>query len=89
MLLASETMDIDLQLVQPEARDAVPSVLRGFSAPVRLNDDLSMDELAVLATYDTDGFNRYEACQRLAHLALARRLSSDGSRDVPIEAALL
>ena len=72
-----DVMDIELELTQPFVSSAVPSILRGFSAPVRLQDDLSVDELAILATYDTDGFNRYEACQRLAHLALEQRLSSD------------
>ena len=35
-----------------------------------------------------DGFNRYEACQRLAHLALEHRLGSYGP-NVGIEAALM
>ena len=47
-----------------------------------------MDELAILAAHDTDGFNRYEACQRLAHLALEQRLGSDGA-NVAIETALI
>ena len=66
----------------------MPSVLRGFSAPVRLYDDLTVDELAILATHDVDGFNRYEAFQRLAHMALEQRLVSHGA-NVAIEAALI
>ncbi len=43
----------------------VPSLLRGFSAPVRLNFDYTDDELAFLMAHDTDDFNRWEAGQRL------------------------
>jgi len=47
----------------------VPSLLRGFSAPVVLECDYSPDELALLLTHDVDGFNRWEAGQQLAMLA--------------------
>jgi aminopeptidase N len=48
--------------------DVVPSILRDFSAPVKLEPSSgSVDEesLAFLAARDTDGFNRWEAGQRL------------------------
>lgn len=48
--------------------DVVPSILRGFSAPVKLvsaSGDVDEDALAFLAARDTDGFNRWEAGQRL------------------------
>ena len=44
----------------------VPSLLRGFSAPVVLDDGLSDAELLVLLQHDVDAFNRWEAGQRLA-----------------------
>ena len=88
ILLTADMMDVELELTQPSVSPVVPSVLRGFSAPVRMHDDLSVDELAILAAHDTDGFNRYEACQRLAHLALEQRLGSDGA-NVAIETALI
>jgi aminopeptidase N len=44
----------------------VPSVLRGFSAPVKLQIDYTRDELMFLMSHDNDGFNRWEAGQRLA-----------------------
>jgi len=47
----------------------VPSLLRGFSAPVILECDYAPDELAVLLRHDPDGFNRWEAGQQLAGLA--------------------
>ena len=88
ILLTDDTMDVELELTQPFVMPVVPSILRGFSAPVRLHDDLTVDELAILATYDTDGFNRYEACQRLAHIALEQRLARHEA-DVAVEAALI
>ena len=51
------------------AAPPVPSLLRGFSAPVVLECDYSPEELALLLTHDADGFNRWEAGQQLAMLA--------------------
>jgi aminopeptidase N len=65
----------------------VPSLLRGFSAPVRLSDDVSAEELGILAAFDSDSFNRYEACQRLAHNILAAEMS--GAADSQSEDALI
>jgi len=44
----------------------VPSLLRGFSAPVILNYPYTEAELVQLLAYDDDPFNRWEAAQRLA-----------------------
>jgi aminopeptidase N len=44
----------------------VPSLLRGFSAPVVVDIGYSDDELAFLAANDSDPFNRWEAGQRMA-----------------------
>ena len=41
----------------------VPSLLRGFSAPVRVHYDYSDSELTHLIAYDSDAFNRWEAGQ--------------------------
>lgn len=48
----------------------VPSLLRGFSAPVRLEAPYDDEQLAFLARHDGDLFNRWEAVQRLATGAL-------------------
>ena len=56
--------------------EPVPSLLRGFSAPVILADGLSDADLLVLLQHDTDPFNRWEAGQRLA---LSRLLAAAGS----------
>lgn len=44
----------------------VISFLRGFSAPVKLDYQRSLEELAFLASHDSDTFNRWEAGQQLA-----------------------
>ena len=46
--------------------EPLPSVLRGFSAPVRVNVDYSDEELAFLMAHDSDPFNRWEAGQNYA-----------------------
>ena len=46
--------------------EPVPSLLRDFSAPVKLNYDYSRDQLMFLMQHDTDGFNRWDAGQNLA-----------------------
>ena len=48
----------------PEA--PVPSLLRGFSAPVKLEFDYSDAELMFLMARDSDGFNAWDAGQTLA-----------------------
>ncbi|MGE4535155.1 aminopeptidase N [Halomonas sp.] len=48
----------------------VPSLLRGFSAPVKLRFPYGREDLAFLLANDGDGFNRWDAGQRLAMLAL-------------------
>ncbi|HSH56813.1 MAG TPA: aminopeptidase N, partial [Halomonas sp.] len=48
----------------------VPSLLRGFSAPVKLRFPYGREDLAFLLANDSDGFNRWDAGQRLAMLAL-------------------
>ncbi len=44
----------------------VPSLLRGFSAPVKLSYDYSREDLMLLMSCDSDGFNRWDASQQLA-----------------------
>ncbi len=49
----------------------VPSLLRGFSAPVRLNIDLTETDLLFLLRTDADPFNRWQAAQTLAMRSLS------------------
>ena len=48
------------------AEEPVPSILRGFTAPVVLEFDYSDAQLLTLLASDLDPFNRWEAGQRLA-----------------------
>jgi len=62
----------------------VPSLLRGFSAPVILECDYTPAELALLLAHDPDGFNRWEAGQLLA--ARAYENLRDGGTDTSLQA---
>ena len=48
----------------------VPSLLRSFSAPVRLDYDFSADDLYALMSRDGDGFVRWDSSQQLAVRAI-------------------
>ncbi len=45
--------------------EPVPSILRNFSAPVKLTTDLTDEQLRFLMKHDSDGFNKWEAGQKL------------------------
>ena len=44
----------------------IPSLLRGFSAPVKINFDYTAADLQILFKHDPDKFNRWEAGQKYA-----------------------
>jgi aminopeptidase N len=69
------------------AREPVPSLLRGFSAPVLLRDNLSDDDLLTLLAHDEDPFNRWDAGQRLALGRIVQRVR-DGSES-PLDDAFV
>jgi len=83
------TADKLLVLDQPErswsfvnvTAEPVPSLLRGFSAPVALDDGLGDAALLTLLAHDTDPFNRWEAGQRLS---LRRMLAALQSGSLPV-----
>jgi aminopeptidase N len=62
--------------------EPLPSLLRGFSAPVLLDDGLSESALLRLLSSDTDAFNRWEASQRLL-LARAKAAVAAGQVEGP------
>ena len=45
--------------------DIIPSILRGFSAPVILKTDFKIDEYIHILKYDNDPFNKWDAAQNL------------------------
>jgi len=61
MTQASESITFENVVEEP-----VPSILRGFSAPVILDFDYTNAQLLTLLANDPDPFNRWEAGQRLA-----------------------
>ena len=56
----------------------VPSLLRGFSAPVRLRYPYSDADLMFLMAHDSDGFNRWDAAQTLAQRRLLALVDDPG-----------
>jgi dihydrolipoamide dehydrogenase len=61
----------------------VPSIARGFSAPIKVRFGYSAADLTHLIAYDSDPFNRWEAGQRLAtDLMLANVAELEGRHAV-------
>ena len=58
------------------AEKPLPSLLRDFSAPVKLNYDYSIDETIFLMQHDSDDFNRWEASQRLAKTLMLEMIAA-------------
>ncbi len=68
----------------------VPSLLRRFSAPVRLKLERSDEELAFLMGNDTDPFNRWDAGQELAaKLLLGMAAGAAAGRPVEVSPAFV
>lgn len=68
----------------------VPSLLRGFSAPVKLFFPYTRDELMFLMRRDSDGFCRWDAAQQLAVATLNDMISAyQRGADMQIDARLL
>ncbi len=74
-----------LVLVQPQQsvvfhgldQAPVPSLLRGFSAPVVLDFDYTDAQLLTLLAHDSDPFNQWEAGQRLALRHALEKIAGD------------
>lgn len=65
------------------------SILRGFSAPVKLSAELSEEDLERLFLYDDDPFNRWQAVQDLALKAIFSRIKSINDKVRPHNAGKL
>ncbi len=71
----------------------VPSLLRGFSAPVKLSIDLAERDLEFLMVHDGDPYNRWQAAsdyamRTLIHLVRAREAGKRSSKGAAYVAAL-
>ncbi|MCP4042707.1 MAG: aminopeptidase N [Gammaproteobacteria bacterium] len=82
-----------LQLTEPEhefrflqvPHQPIPSLLRSFSAPVKLKADYSDEELAFLMAHDSNEFNRWDAGQQLAERTILAQVEALRTGvDVPI-----
>ncbi|MCK5803100.1 MAG: DUF3458 domain-containing protein, partial [Lentisphaeria bacterium] len=61
----------------------VPSLLRSFSAPVKMRFDYSDSDLRLLMSQDSDSFNRYDAAQRLLTTALGGMIETLRDDEAP------
>jgi len=62
----------------------VPSLLRGFSAPVNIRSELNNEQLAFLLANDSDPFNRWNAGQQLS-INILLHLMDDIENGRPLE----
>ncbi|HEY3698332.1 MAG TPA: aminopeptidase N [Spongiibacteraceae bacterium] len=80
----ANSTELVLDITQPEqhftfvdiAECPVPSLLRGFSAPVKMRFPYSRAELVFLMERDSDGFCRWDAGQQLAVATLNDMISA-------------
>ncbi|WP_292287597.1 aminopeptidase N [Marivita sp.] len=63
------------------ASKPVPSILRGFSAPVVLDRAVSREERLFLLAHDTDAFNRWEAGRTLCRESLVSTIRDGTGHD--------
>ena len=68
--------------------EPVPSLLRGFSAPVNVSFEHSDDQLLHLLAHDSDPFNQWEAGQRLGVRLALRALAYNNSDELLSDAYL-
>ncbi|MEQ9693694.1 aminopeptidase N [Shimia sp. SDUM112013] len=59
----------------------IPSILRNFSAPVILEQDIDNSRRAFLLAHDTDPFNRWEAGRMLARDSLMATITTGAAPD--------
>ncbi|MEM6901802.1 MAG: aminopeptidase N, partial [Pseudomonadota bacterium] len=67
----------------------VPSLFRGFSAPVRIDLPVDDAQLTLLGSKDVDPFNRWEAGQTLASRVMLRQITHNTKPRAANEAAVI
>lgn len=85
--ISQSSADCVLEIKDPEqvfvfenvSEKPVPSLLRGFSAPVKLSFDYERDDLMFLMSRDSDGFSRWDASQQLGVRVLNDLLQAQSS----------
>jgi aminopeptidase N len=73
---------------RPVPSRVIPSLLRGFSAPVILDAPLPREDRLVLLAHDSDPFNRWEAGRSLMREALMAMLAGANAPDPALFEAL-
>lgn len=84
LLMESESVTLDVPCDGP----LLVAPLLGFSAPVRLRIDASVQELQFLAANETDAFVRWDALQQLQARAHQGLMEDDAAAVEPLLAAL-
>ncbi|MCM2297079.1 aminopeptidase N [Rhodoferax sp.] len=84
MTQAAQSITFENVLEEP-----VPSILRGFSAPVIVDFDYSDAHLLTLLANDPDPFNRWEAGQRLALRSAIQAIQAVGPAASGLDAAFV
>jgi aminopeptidase N len=72
-VVSEESASVTFTHIQEEP---VPSILRGFSAPVVLDFEYTDEQLLTLLANDPDPFNRWEAGQRLALQSAIKQIAA-------------
>ena len=67
----------------------IPSLFRGFSAPVRVAIEREPGDLLTLARHDTDPFNRWQSLQDAASALLRRSVTAIRAGEAPLSDAAL
>lgn len=70
-----ELKEMNQTFTFPVNGDVVPSILRNFSAPVKMvpaSGVVNESDMAFLASHDTDGFNRWDSAQQLYAAAILK-----------------
>ena len=93
---AGETRVLDLRKAEQTfvfadvPPDVAPSVLRGFSAPVKRVDEPDDGTLAFLFAHDTDPFNRWDAGQKLFSRMLLQLVADhQAGRELALDEAVV
>jgi aminopeptidase N len=84
MTQGTESITFENVLEEP-----VPSILRGFSAPVIVDFDYSDAQLLTLLAHDPDPFNRWEAGQRLALRSAIQAIKATGPAASSLDATYI
>lgn len=83
ILLDSESVTLTFEGV---GNKPVPSLFRGFSAPVKVDANLTQDDLLFLARHDSDPFNRWDALQTASTTLMARAAQGQSYSESEVEA---